>query len=84
MLSPSEVNTASKAAVNVVSRSRIRKRKDGDPLTEVHEVASGLGGPGCGRMSSHAQDVNPAGAYFHDEQDIESAQRDGVEGEQGR
>jgi hypothetical protein len=60
-----------------------QEAKGSDPLTEVHqEVASGLGGPGCGRMSSHAQDVNPAGAYFHDEQDIESAQRDGVEGEE--
>jgi hypothetical protein len=35
-------------------------------------------------MSGHAQDVHRAGAHFHDKQDVESAQRDGVQGEQGR
>jgi hypothetical protein len=33
-------------------------------------------------MSGQAQEVNPPGTHFHDEQDIESVQRDGVEGEE--
>jgi hypothetical protein len=30
----------------------------------------------------HAEDMDPSGANFHDEQDVESAQGDGVEGEE--
>lgn len=33
-------------------------------------------------MSGHAQEVNPPGRRFPDERDIESARREGVEGEQ--
>jgi hypothetical protein len=52
---PSELKTASKVVVNLESRSRIRKRKEVIPLVEVHqEVAGGLSGPGCGRVSGHA------------------------------
>jgi hypothetical protein len=55
----------------------------GDPFAQIHqEVTGSLSGPGRGRMSGHAEDVDPAGAYFHDEQDVESAQGDGVEGEE--
>ena len=39
-----------------------------DPLTEVHQQVAGcLGGPGCRRMSGHAQDVHRAGAHFHEQ-----------------
>jgi hypothetical protein len=55
----------------------------GDPLTHVHhQITGGLGSPGRGRMSGHPEQVQPAGADLHDEQNIEPAQRDGVEGEE--
>jgi hypothetical protein len=55
----------------------------GDPLTQVHEqVAGGLGRPGCGRMGGHSEQVHPAGAELHDEQDIEAAQCDGLNSEE--
>jgi hypothetical protein len=41
-----------------------------------------LGGPGRGRVSGHPENVHCAGADFHDEQNVESVQRDGVEGEE--
>jgi hypothetical protein len=41
-----------------------------------------LGGPGRGRVSGHPENVHCAGADFHDEQNLESVQRDGVEGEE--
>jgi hypothetical protein len=40
-----------------------------------------VGGPDRGRMSSHCEQMDPAGAHLHHEQNIESAQGDGVEGE---
>ena len=33
-------------------------------------------------MTGHPEDVHPAGADLHHEQDVEPAQRDGVEGEE--
>jgi hypothetical protein len=33
-------------------------------------------------VSGHAREVDSLGADFHDEQDMESVQRDGVEGEE--
>jgi hypothetical protein len=71
---PSEPKTASKVAVNLEA--------DGaDLITEFHQqIAGGLGGPGRDRVSGHPEDVHRAGADFHDEQDIDSAQRDRVEG----
>ena len=33
-------------------------------------------------MGGHSEEVDPSGVHFHDKQDIESAQRDGVEGEE--
>lgn len=38
--------------------------------------------PFRGRLSGHAENMHRAGADFHDEQHVESAQRDGVEGEE--
>jgi hypothetical protein len=56
-----------------------------DLITEVHQQsAGGLGGPGRGRVSGGPKDVHRAGADLHDEQDVDSAQRDGVEGEEDR
>ena len=38
------------------------------------QVSGGLGG--------HAEDVDPAGVHLQNKEDVESAQRDGVEGEE--
>jgi hypothetical protein len=54
-----------------------------DPLAQIHQQVTGdLGSPGRSRMSSDTQEVHRAGAYFHHEQDLESAQRDGVQGKE--
>ena len=83
MLMPSEAKTASKVVVNLASRSRIRKAECADLITEVcQQVAGGLGGPGRVRVSGHAEEVHPAGADLHDEQNVKAAQRDGVQGEE--
>jgi hypothetical protein len=43
-------------------------------ITEVHhEVPGGLGSPGCGRVRGHPEEMDPSGADFHDEQDVEAA-----------
>src|SRR6185312_814373 len=54
-----------------------------DLITEVHQqVAGSLGSPlRCG-VGGHAEETDPAGADLHDEQDVEAAQGDGVEGEE--
>jgi hypothetical protein len=55
----------------------------GDVIAQVHqERAGGLGGPGRGRVGGHPENVHRAGADVHDEQNVESAQREGVEGEE--
>jgi hypothetical protein len=84
MSTPAEAKTASKASVNVESRSWMRKRSEATrSLAQVYqEVTGGLGGPGCGGVGGHPEEMDPAGAHFHDEQDVESAQPDGVEGEE--
>jgi hypothetical protein len=46
------------------------------------QVVGGLGGPGRGRVSGHPKDVHLAGADLHDEEDVDPAQRDGVDGEE--
>ena len=54
-----------------------------DLVTEVHQqVAGSLGGPRRGRVRGHAEQVDPPGMDFHHEQNVEAAQRDGVEGEE--
>jgi hypothetical protein len=55
----------------------------GDPFAEVHqEVAGGLGCPGRSRVRGHAEDVDSPGVDLHHEQDVESAQADGVQVEE--
>ncbi len=54
-----------------------------DAVVEVgHEVAGGLRGPRHRGVRGDAEDVDAAAGDFHDEQDVESAQRDGVEVEE--
>ena len=54
-----------------------------DLVAQVHQqIAGSLGRPGRGRVSGHPEQVHPAGAHLHHEQNVESAQPDGVEGEE--
>jgi hypothetical protein len=55
-----------------------------DLITEVgQQVAGGLSGPGrC--VSGYPEEVHPAGADLHDEQNVKAAQGEGVEGEEVR
>ena len=77
------VKTASKAAVNLASRSRIRNRKPPAGVVEVHEQVAGLlGQPGAGGVGGDAEDVYAAGGVLDDEEDVQPAQGDGVEMEQ--
>jgi hypothetical protein len=58
-------NTASKAAVNLLSRSRIKNGKRRWVFVEVHvQVARQLGQPRSGRVRGDAQDVCPAGVVL--------------------
>jgi hypothetical protein len=53
-----------------------------DLITEVHQQGAGnLGGPGGGGVNGHAEEMHPAGADLHDEQHVQAAQGEGVEGE---
>src|SRR6476646_2887486 len=85
MSMPSEVKTASKASVNVESRSRMRKRK---ALTwsprSIRRLRAAWGGPDRGRVSSHPEEeeMDTSGAHVHDEQEVEAAQPEGVEVEE--
>ena len=72
--------TASKAAVNLVSRSRIRNRKRRPASSRsMSRFAGQLGQPGAGRVGGDPEDVHPAGGVLDDEEDIQPAQGDGVE-----
>lgn len=77
------VNTASKAAVNLPSRSRMRNRISRWAVVQVHEqVARLLGQPRCGRVRGDAEDVHTAGGVLDDEERVEPVQCDRVEVEQ--
>jgi hypothetical protein len=77
------VKTASKAAVNLASRSRMRNREARHGVVEVHEqVASLLGEPGPGGVGGDAEDVHSTGGVFDDEERVEPVQGDRVEVEQ--
>jgi hypothetical protein len=75
--------------VEGISKFRIpvadQEAKRGRLVAQVHQQgARGLGGPGCGRVCGHSEQVHPAGAHFHHEENVEPAQGDGVEGEEVR
>ena len=60
-----------------------KETERGDSLAQIHQqVTSGLGCPGRGWVGGHAEEVDSSGAHFHDNQDVESAQRDGIESEE--
>ena len=77
------VKTASNAAVNLASRSRMRNRKRLAGVVEVHEQVAGLlGHPGAGGMRGDPEDVHPAAGVLDDEERVEPVQGDRVEVEQ--
>ena len=79
MLMSMAAKTASNAAVNLASRSRMRNRKP-RPASSIHEqVARLLGQPRAGRVGGDAEQVYPAGGVLDDEERVEPVQRDGVE-----
>jgi hypothetical protein len=56
------VNTSSKALVNLMSRSRIRKSETASTFAEIHEQVPGLlRGPRSGGVRGDAQDVYTPG-----------------------
>ena len=73
-------NTASKAAVNLLSRSRIRNRNRLGVVAEVHEQVAGLlGDPGPGGVGGDPGEVHPAGAVLDHDEQVEAAEEDGVD-----
>src|SRR3954467_12734507 len=77
------VNTASKASVNLASRSRMRNRKWIARVVEVHEQLAGLlGQPGASRVGGHAEDVHSPGGVLDDQERVQPAHGDGVEVEE--
>jgi hypothetical protein len=75
---PLPEKTSSNAAVNLLSRSRI-KTGSCRPLAKIRQQITGLlGGPRPGRMSRHAQDMHRPGLDFHHEQHGHALQQHGV------
>jgi hypothetical protein len=78
-----QVKTASKAAVNLASRSRMRNRGRRPASSRVHDqVASQLSQPRSGRVRGDAEDVDAAGGVLDDEECVQPLQCDGVDMEQ--
>jgi hypothetical protein len=76
---PLPASTSSNAAVNLLSRSRIRNLNRPARPPKVHEQVTGLlGGPRPGRVSGDTQDVHPPGLDFHHEQDVQALEEHGV------
>jgi hypothetical protein len=74
---PSLAKTASKSRVNLLSRSRIRKRKrEGCSWSVQAKLARLLGHPGAGWVGGAASEVDAAAGKFDEEEDIEALQRD--------
>jgi hypothetical protein len=67
MLAPAK--TASKAVVNLLSRSRIKNRSCSASSPVHQQVAGLLGGPRSVGMPGHAQDVQVAVADLEHEQE---------------
>jgi hypothetical protein len=58
---PAPARTASNAVVNWLARSRDEESDGGGAVVEVHQQVAGLlGGPGPGRVTGYAEDVDVA------------------------
>ena len=74
------VKTASNAAVNLLSRSRIKEPEPVGAIAEIHQQVAGLlGDPDIGGMGGDPGDVHAATAVLDHDEDIEAAQEDGVD-----
>ena len=74
------VKTASNAAVNLLSRSRIRNRNRSASLAEVHEQVAGLlGDPVAGGVGGDPGEVHAAAVVLDHDEDVEAAQEHGVD-----
>jgi hypothetical protein len=63
------VKTASKTSLNLLSRSRMKKRIRSAGVLEVHhQIAGQLGQPRAGRVGGHAEDPHAAGGVLDDEE----------------
>ena len=68
------VNTASKAAVNLLSRSRIKNRNCSAWSPRSHQQVAGLlSDPGAGGVGGDPGDVYAAAAVLDHDQDVEAA-----------
>jgi len=75
---PSAWNMASKAPVNLVSRSRIRNRNWPALVAEVEqEITRLLDDPRAGWLGGDAEHVDPAGGVLYDGEAVQPCQRDG-------
>ena len=73
------VKTASNAAVNLLSRSRIRNRNRSPRSPEIHQQVAGLlGHPGTGRVGGDPRDVRTATLVLDHDEDVEAAQEHGI------
>jgi hypothetical protein len=80
MLIPAARKTASKASVNFVSRSRMRKRNcSARSVRSIRRFRALLGNPRPGRMRGDPGDVHTAGVVLDDDQHVEAAEEDGVD-----
>jgi len=74
------VKTASNAAVNVRSRSRIRNPEPVAAVAEVHQQVAGLlGDPGAGGVGGDPREVHAATLVRDDDEDEEAAQEHGID-----
>jgi hypothetical protein len=79
-LIPSLRNTSSKEAVNLLSRSWIRKRIRSEQAGEA-EVAGLLNDPGAGRVAGAAGEVDTPAAKLNEEEHVQAAERDRLDRE---
>ena len=83
ILMPSAAKTASKEAVNLVSRSRMRNLTAHRLVGEVHrEVAGLLGHPVGDRLGGHAGDPDKARVVVDEHEDVEPAEEHRVDMEE--
>jgi hypothetical protein len=80
ILTSMAVKTASRAAVNLLSRSRMRIRKPRLASSRsISRLRASWGEPGSGRMGGDAEDVHPRAGVLDEEQRVEPVQGDRVE-----
>src|SRR3954447_15969992 len=79
---PAAVNTVSKPAVNLVSRSRSRNRSESARWSRSISRFRACWATHAGRVSGHTDDVDPAGRDLQEEQHVDPFQEHRVDGEE--